>query len=47
VFGSFTQYYGLDTIPILGIDGALKTMLMAAIAFNIKNYMKCNPEKVA
>ncbi|WP_229212005.1 transposase [Dyadobacter arcticus] len=47
VFGSLTQYYGLDKIPVLGIDGAHKTMLMAAIAFNIKKYLKCNPKKVA
>jgi hypothetical protein len=47
VFGSFTQYYGLNKITVLGIDGAHKTMLMAAIAFNIKKYMKCYPKKVA
>ncbi|MCF0075540.1 transposase, partial [Dyadobacter sp. CY261] len=47
VFGSLTQYYGLNKIPVLGIDGAHKTMLMAAIAFNIKKYMKCHPKKVA
>ena len=47
VFGSLTQYYGLNKIPVLGIDGAHKTMLMAAIAFNIRKYMKYNPKKVA
>ncbi|WP_310590686.1 transposase [Dyadobacter sp. CY347] len=47
VFGSLTQYYGLNKIPVLGIDGAHKTMLMAAIAFNIKKYIKCHPNKAA
>jgi hypothetical protein len=47
VFGSLTQYYGLNKIPVLGIDSAHKTMLMAAIAFNIRKYMKCHPKKVA
>jgi hypothetical protein len=47
VFGSLTQYYGLSKIPVLGIDGAHKIMLMAAIAFNIKKYMKCHTKKVA
>jgi hypothetical protein len=47
VFGSLTQYYGLNKIAVLGIDGAHKTMLMAAIAFNIKKYMTCHPKKVA
>ena len=46
VFGSLIQYYGLNKIPVLGIDGAHKTMLMAAIAFNIRKYMKYNPKKV-
>lgn len=47
VFGSLTQYYGLNKIPVLGIVGAHKTMLTAAVAFNIKKYMKCHPNKVA
>jgi hypothetical protein len=37
VFGSLTQYYGLSKIPVLGIDGAHKIMLMAAIALTLKN----------
>lgn len=40
VFGSLTQHYGLSKIPMLGISGAHKTMLMSAVAFNIKKYMK-------
>jgi hypothetical protein len=47
VFGSLTQYYGLHKIAVLGIEGAHKTMLMAAIAFNIKKYMKFSISKIA
>ena len=40
VFGSLTQYYGLRKISVLGKAGAHKVMLMAAIAFNLKKYLK-------
>jgi hypothetical protein len=40
VFGSLTQYYGLRQIGVLGKAGAHKVMLMAAIAFNLKKYLK-------
>ncbi|MGI4804472.1 MAG: transposase [Janthinobacterium lividum] len=40
VFGSLTQYYGLRRIGVLGRAGAHKVMLMAAIAFNLKKYLK-------
>ena len=40
VFGSLTQYYGLNKIGVLGKAGAHKVMLMAAIAFNLKKYLK-------
>lgn len=40
VFGSLTQYYGLRRIGVLGKAGAHKVMLMAAIAFNVKKYLK-------
>ena len=40
VFGSLTQYYGLRKIGVLGKAGAHKVMLMAAIAFNLKKYLK-------
>jgi hypothetical protein len=40
VFGSLTQYYGLHKIGVLGKAGAHKVMLMAAIAFNLKKYLK-------
>ena len=40
VFGSLTQYYGLRKIGVLGKAGAHKVMLLAAIAFNLKKYLK-------
>lgn len=40
VFGSLTQNYSLRKIGVLGKAGAHKVMLMAAIAFNIKKYLK-------
>ena len=40
VFGSLTQFYGLRKIGVLGKPGAHKVMLMAAIAFNLKKYLK-------
>lgn len=46
VFGSLVQYYGLNKINVLGKEGAHKNMLMAAIAFNIKKYLKMTERKV-
>jgi hypothetical protein len=40
VYGSLTHYYGLRKIGVLVKAGAHKVMLMAAIAFNLKRYMK-------
>lgn len=40
VFGSPAQFYGLRKIGVLGKAGAHKVMLMAAIAFNLKKYLK-------
>lgn len=45
VFGSLTQYYGLSKIGVLGKAGAHKVMLMAAIAFNLKKYLKNGGKK--
>ncbi|RYY24524.1 MAG: IS1182 family transposase [Sphingobacteriaceae bacterium] len=45
VFGSLTQYYGLSKIGVLGKAGAHKVMLMAAIAFNLKKYLKKGGKK--
>jgi transposase len=40
IFGSLTQCYGLRKIGVLGKAGAHRVMLMAAIAFNLKKYLK-------
>jgi len=40
VFGSLVQHYGLNKINVIGKEGAQKNMLMAAIAFNVKKYLK-------
>ncbi|MCM4170530.1 hypothetical protein DHD32_03480 [Arenibacter sp. TNZ] len=45
VFGSLTQFYGLRKIGELGKAGAHKVMLMAAIAFNLKKYLKKGARK--
>lgn len=46
IFGSLVQYYGLNKIKVLGKEGAHKNMLMAAIAFNVKKYLKRFPRKM-
>ena len=45
VFGSLTQFHGLRKIGVLGKAGAHKVMLMAAIAFNLKKYLKKGGKK--
>ncbi|WP_221626956.1 transposase [Pontibacter sp. Tf4] len=45
VFGSLVQHYGLRKINGLGKSGAHKVMLLAAVAFNLKKYMKCKPAR--
>ncbi|MBD2703422.1 IS1182 family transposase [Spirosoma sp. BT702] len=44
VLGSLVEYYGLRKINVRGKAGAHKAMLMAAIAFNLKKYMKFTPK---
>ncbi|MGI4749888.1 MAG: transposase [Janthinobacterium lividum] len=46
VFGSLTQYYGLNKIGVLGKAGAHKVMLLAAVAFNLKKYLKTEEESL-
>jgi len=43
VFGSLMQHYGLRKINVLGKSGAHKVMLLAAVAFNLRKYMKFKP----
>ena len=40
VLGSLVEYYGLRKVNVRGKAGAHKVMLMAAVAFNLKKYMK-------
>jgi len=40
VFGTLTQFMGMRKVNTLGIKQANKVMLMAAVAYNIKKYLK-------
>ncbi len=43
VFGTLINYYGMRKVNTRGIDLAHKSMLMSAIAYNLKKYMKYSP----
>ncbi|WP_262501693.1 transposase [Pustulibacterium marinum] len=45
VFGILTQFMGLAKVNTLGIQQANKCMLMAAIAYNLKKYLKYTTKK--
>ena len=40
VLGSLVEYYGVRQLRVRGKSSAHKVMLMAAVAFNLKKYMK-------
>lgn len=40
VFGTLTQFMGMRKVNTIGIKQANKVMLMAAVAYNIKKYLK-------
>ena len=46
VFGTLTQYMGMRKVNTRGISNANKVMLMAAVAYNIKKYLKFTSNKV-
>ncbi|WP_338877434.1 transposase (plasmid) [Spirosoma sp. SC4-14] len=46
VLGSLVEYTGLRKINVRGKAGAHKVMLMAAIAFNLKKYMKFTTKSI-
>ena len=46
VFGTLTQFMGMRKINTLGIQQANKVMLMAAMAYNLKKYVKFTRNKV-
>ena len=43
VFGSLINYFGMRKVNTRGIDLAHKSMLLSAIAYNLKKYMKYSP----
>lgn len=45
VFGTLTQFMGLGKVNTIGIKQANKVMLMAAVAYNIKKYLKFKERK--
>jgi transposase len=45
VFGSLLQHYGLRRVNTRGRSSAHKTMLLTAIAFNLKKLLKHQPKK--
>jgi hypothetical protein len=45
VFGSLLQHYGLRRVNTRGRSSAQKTMLLTAIAFNLKKLLKHQPKK--
>ncbi len=46
VFGTLTQFMGLRKINTIGIQQANKVMHMAAIAYNLKKYLKFTQKRV-
>jgi len=46
VFGSLINYYAMRKVNTRGIVSAHKSMLMAAIAYNLRKYMKFNLKKI-
>ena len=47
VFGSLLQHYGLRRVNMRGRGSAHKTMLLTAIAFNLKKLLKHQPQRQA
>ncbi|ALI98573.1 IS1182 family transposase [Rufibacter tibetensis] len=45
VFGTLVHHYGMRKVGVRGKAGARKVMLMAAVAFNLKKYLKFNSVK--
>lgn len=46
VFGTLTEYLGLRKVNVRGIAGANKCMLMSAVAYNLKKYLKFEQNRV-
>lgn len=46
VFGTLTQFMGMRKVNTIGIKQANKVMMMAAMAYNLKKYLKFTQNKV-
>ncbi len=46
VFGTLTQFMGLRKINAIGMRQANKVMLLSAIAYNLKKYLKFTQNRV-
>jgi transposase len=46
VFGTLTQFLGMRKVNTIGIQQANKVMLMAAVAYNLKKYLKFTAKTV-
>ncbi|RSK38472.1 hypothetical protein EI293_21780 [Hymenobacter perfusus] len=44
VFGNLIHHYGLRRMNVRGHAGAHKTMLLTAVAYNLKKLLKCQPQ---
>ncbi|QNE42397.1 transposase (plasmid) [Hymenobacter sp. NBH84] len=45
VFGSLLHHYGLRRINVRGQAGAHKSMLLAAVAYNLKKLLRAQPQQ--
>ena len=45
VFGNLIHHYGLRRMNVRGLAGAHKTMLLTALAFNLKKLLKHRPNR--
>ena len=45
VFGNLLPHYGLRRMNVRGLAGAHKTMLLTAVAFNLKKLFKYRPNR--
>ena len=46
VFGTLTQFLGMRKVNTIGIQQANKVMLLAAMAYNLKKYLKFTTKTV-
>ncbi len=45
MFGNLLHYYGLRRLNVRGHAGAHKTMLLAAVAYNLKKLLRHRPNR--